>query len=89
MVDTSTVIKQVRDNIQAALEGGHKFDDYTDEELAGDLHAYAEDLENKTYEQILSAVKVVRAEGIACQKIRGSEDGAGQSKGWGWDNGQT
>lgn len=68
MVDTNTVIKQVRDNIQEALANDYKFDTYTDEELAGDLHAYAEDLENKSFEQILQAVKAVRAEGIACQK---------------------
>jgi hypothetical protein len=68
MADTSTVIKLIRDNIQTALEGGYTFDDYTDEDLAGDLVAYAEDLENKTFEQILHAVKAVRAEGIACQK---------------------
>jgi hypothetical protein len=64
MVD-DILIQQVRENILSALEGGHEFDNYTDEELAGDLHAYAEDLENKTFEQILQAVKAVRDEGIA------------------------
>jgi hypothetical protein len=63
-----TVLKEVRDNINSALEGGFIFDDYTDEDLAGDLIAYAEDMENKTFEQVLQAVKAVRAEGIACQK---------------------
>jgi repressor of nif and glnA expression len=68
MAHTNTVIKMVRDNINSALEGGYNFDNYTDEDLAGDLVAYAADLENKTFEQILQAVKAVRAEGIACQK---------------------
>jgi hypothetical protein len=68
MADTSTIIKEVRDNILTALEGGYTFDNYTDEDLAGDLCAYAEDMENKTFEQVLQAVKAVRAEGIACQK---------------------
>jgi predicted house-cleaning noncanonical NTP pyrophosphatase (MazG superfamily) len=67
-METSTIIKQVRDNILEALSNDYDFSSYTDEELAGDLHAYAEDLENKTFEQILQAVKTIRSEGIACQK---------------------
>jgi hypothetical protein len=68
MAETSTIIKYVRDNILDALENDFSFDDYTDEELAGDLIAYAENMENKTFEEVLAAVKAVRAEGIACQK---------------------
>jgi len=68
MADTSTIIKYVRDNITDAIDNGYNFNDYTDEDLAGDLIAYAENMENKTFEEVLAAVKAVRAEGIACQK---------------------
>lgn len=64
----TSVVNMVRENIKNAIENDYDCGDYTDEELAGDLHAYAADLENKTFESILQAVKIVRAEGIGCQR---------------------
>ena len=69
VADNRTTMDLVKENIKSALEGGFEFENYTDEDLAGDLCAYAADLEDKTFEQVLQAVKTVRAEGIACQMM--------------------
>jgi hypothetical protein len=50
------LFKIVADNIEEALKNGYNFDDYTDEELAGDLSAYAEDCSNYSIEYLTAAV---------------------------------
>jgi hypothetical protein len=50
------LFKIVADNIEAALANGYNIDDYTDDELAGDLSAYAEDCEIYSVEYLTAAV---------------------------------
>jgi hypothetical protein len=54
------LLAKVRDNIQAAKDGDYDMSGYTDEDLAGDLSAFASDLEKENYEDILAAVKELR-----------------------------
>jgi hypothetical protein len=57
MAISEELMKKISDNIKDASDNEYNIDDYTDEELAGDLLAYAEDCENETYEDILATVK--------------------------------
>ena len=54
------LIDKIRENIEAARENQYDLSNYSDEELAGDLIAYAADVEGETFENILAAVKEYR-----------------------------
>ena len=57
-----TILDLVKANVASAIENGYSFADFTDEELAGDLTAYAADLEGESFEDVLAAVKAMRGE---------------------------
>jgi hypothetical protein len=50
------LFKIVADNLEASIENEYNMDSYTDEELAGDLLAYAEDCSEYSIEYLTAAV---------------------------------
>ena len=57
MAITDELRKKVDENIKEAHLNDYSFDNYDDEDLAGDMQAYAENCEDETYDDILAAVK--------------------------------
>jgi hypothetical protein len=55
-----TLDQRVIDALQAAKDNDYNMFDYSDEELAGDLIAYEEDVENEDFADVLESVKRVR-----------------------------
>jgi hypothetical protein len=55
-----TLDQRVTDALQAAKDNDYNMFDYSDEELAGDLIAYEEDVENEDFADVLESVKRVR-----------------------------
>jgi hypothetical protein len=50
--------------MQAAEDGDYPLKDFTDEELAFDLLAYAEDIVHEKFEDVLWAVREIRREAL-------------------------
>lgn len=53
----SSLLSCVTEDMNHAIENGYTFNDYSDEDLAGDLMAYSDEYENSTFEDVLEAVK--------------------------------
>lgn len=49
----------IAEDIKSATDNGYSFDEYSDEDLAGELIAYA-DYDNYSFDEILEAVKEYR-----------------------------
>lgn len=56
-MQTKTLAELVKENIDEAIANGYDLTGYTDEELAGDLIAYAIDLQDEDYYEVTKAVK--------------------------------
>jgi hypothetical protein len=69
-METKSLLDRVRENIKEAIEGDCDFSDLTNEEIAVEMLAYAENVENENFIDIIEAVRQVRAEGIAVQKVK-------------------
>jgi hypothetical protein len=62
MTASLDLIRRIKIAIKAARDNGFGFADYSDEDLAADLAAYEESVENENIEDIKEAVKIIREE---------------------------